>query len=221
MRNPAFRLLTFVLAVVWAVRAEPRLLAALVAVTLVSFLLPVLTIAPAWRLIRRSRWLFLSIAVVYLWLTPGPPIIPYLGEGSPSWTGLWLGMHRVGVLMEVILLAAILLQTTARETLMAGIYVLARPLAWVGFDRERLAVRMVLVLEYVAAYDGLKRRSPEAAAASSYLERLQERFAGLYRDALARAAASEPTVIELPPPARPGLLDYLVLAVVVAAVVLV
>ena len=44
---------------------------------------------------------------------------------------------------------AVLLAYTARPRLINGLYVLARPLSWIGFDRRAFAVRLGLTLDYV------------------------------------------------------------------------
>jgi hypothetical protein len=44
---------------------------------------------------------------------------------------------------------AVLLASTSRARLIYGLYVLARPLAGLGFDRRAFAVRLGLTLDYV------------------------------------------------------------------------
>jgi hypothetical protein len=44
---------------------------------------------------------------------------------------------------------AVLLAYTSRPRLIYGLYGLARPLVWLGFDRRAFAVRLGLTLDYV------------------------------------------------------------------------
>ncbi|HEX6928289.1 MAG TPA: hypothetical protein VF267_03495 [Gammaproteobacteria bacterium] len=50
------------------------------------------------RALRRVRWLILSLLILYLWFTPGDPLLPALAALSPTGTGAGMAMHRIGVL---------------------------------------------------------------------------------------------------------------------------
>jgi energy-coupling factor transport system permease protein len=100
------------------------------------------------RLLRRSRWLFLSLVAVYAWTLPGTWIWPQLGGLSPSWEGLALGGERIVRLALLLAALALLLQKVARDDLVYGLYLLAWPLALFGFDRRAFAVRLALAMEW-------------------------------------------------------------------------
>lgn len=59
--------------------------------------------------IRRVRWLLLSLLLLFLWFTPGEPLIPGFGSFSPTWQGVWMALHRLGVLLVMVWAAAALL----------------------------------------------------------------------------------------------------------------
>jgi energy-coupling factor transport system permease protein len=106
-----------------------------------------------WRdfrlLLRRARWLLLSLLLIYAFATPGE-FVPGLPEWlSPTYEGLHSGLLQA--LRLVIMLAALacLLATGSRETWISGIYALLRPLALFGVSPERFAVRLWLTLHYV------------------------------------------------------------------------
>lgn len=100
-------------------------------------------------LLRRTRWLLASIALLFVFATPGMLLIPGLGSLSPTGEGMVLGVVHLLRLTLVLAALAILLQLTALDDLVAGLYGLMRPLAWLGLDRARVAVRLMLVLRYV------------------------------------------------------------------------
>ncbi len=104
---------------------------------------------PLWRMLRRMRWLFLSILITYLWFTPGTPLLIFLGSYSPTIEGVADGGLRVAALMLIAAQVGVLLQTTSREELVTAIRWLATPLRPFGFDRDRLALRLVLILDSV------------------------------------------------------------------------
>jgi hypothetical protein len=72
-----------------------------------------------------------------------------LGWASPSIDGVQQGALRAGRVGLLLGGLAILLAYTTRPQLIYGLYVLARPLSWLGFDRRAFAVRLGLTLDYV------------------------------------------------------------------------
>ncbi|MHB1215076.1 MAG: hypothetical protein ACYCY9_08835 [Thiobacillus sp.] len=103
----------------------------------------------SWRLLRRTRWLMAVLLLTYAYTLPGTPLWPALGWASPGIAGLQQGALRVGRLALLLAGLALLLAYTARPRLIYGLYVLARPLTWLGFDRRAFAVRLGLTLDYV------------------------------------------------------------------------
>ena len=101
------------------------------------------------RLLRRTRWLMAVLLLTYAYSLPGAALWPTLGWASPTLEGLQQGMWRVGRLVLMMIGLSVLLAYTARPRLIFGLYVLAGPLAWLGFDRRAFAVRLGLTLDYV------------------------------------------------------------------------
>jgi energy-coupling factor transporter transmembrane protein EcfT len=107
---------------------------------------------PAWKLLRRMRWLFLSIAVIYLWLTPGVPLIPGIpsfAEWLPTVEGLWQGGLRIMSLALMVTAASLLLSVTSRDEVLGALHWMMAPLGQLKFPHERFAVRAALSLEAV------------------------------------------------------------------------
>jgi len=109
---------------------------------------------PAWMMITRMRWFFLSITIIYFWFTPGQPLFFHLLPFSPDWLptrqGVETGTLRVGSLVLIIMAVNLLLRTSSQDQLFAAIHWMARPLTWLGVSPDILAVRMVLVMESLA-----------------------------------------------------------------------
>jgi len=117
-------------------------------------------LASAWRMARRLRWFFLSLLILYFWFTPGQPVpgfLPLPSAWLPTQEGLTEGVLRIAALLSVIFAANLLLCSTGRDDLVAAICWLARPLQWAGLSAERLAVRMILVMEALATVQGQVR----------------------------------------------------------------
>jgi len=100
------------------------------------------------QLLRRTRWIMLSLLLVYAYATPGQPLLDALGMFSPSREGLSDGVLQLTRLLAALAGLAILLDRLHRQQLIAGLYTLLAPLQLVGVSRERVAVRLALTLHY-------------------------------------------------------------------------
>jgi energy-coupling factor transporter transmembrane protein EcfT len=128
-----------------------------------------------WRLLRRTRWLMAVLLLTYAYTLPGALLWPSLGWASPSVEGLQQGALRVGRLVLMLAGLAVLLAYTSRPRLIYGLYTLARPLTWLGFDRRAFAVRLGLTLNYVEHaprparwLDALRAPPPDDATPATY-----------------------------------------------------
>jgi energy-coupling factor transporter transmembrane protein EcfT len=146
--HPAARILSWCGWAVAVERAALPLLIFLAVATATAFLF-----APVrhegWRLLRRTRWLLAVLLLAYAYTLPGTPLWPSLGWASPSVEGLQQGALRAGRLVLMLAGLAVLLAYTSRPRLIYGLYALARPLTWLGFDRRAFAVRLGLTMDYV------------------------------------------------------------------------
>lgn len=121
---------------------------------------------PAWKLLRRMRWLFLSIAIIYLWLTPGVPLLPgnpSLAEWLPTLEGLWQGTLRILSLALMVTAASLLLSVTSRDEILGALHWMLAPLGLLNIPNERFAVRAVLCLEAVGQVQSHVRAALEAS----------------------------------------------------------
>lgn len=100
------------------------------------------------QLLRRTRWIMLSLLLVYAYSTPGQPLFDQFGMFSPSREGLADGVLQLARLLAALAGLAILLDRLHRQQLIAGLYTLFVPLQWIGLSRERAAVRLALTLHY-------------------------------------------------------------------------
>ncbi len=134
----------------WAVAAEiaaPFRLSLLAVAVATAFLFLPPARADLLRLLRRTRWLLAILFLTYALSVPGMAVWPGLGAASPTFEGLQSGTLRVLRLTLMLAGLALLLATTRRPRLVYGLFVLAKPLAWLGFDRRAFAVRLGLTLD--------------------------------------------------------------------------
>jgi hypothetical protein len=146
------------------------------------------------RLLRRTRWLLAVLLLTYAYILPGEPLWPAMGWASPSIEGAQQGALRMSRLMLMLAGLAVLFASTDRPRLIYGLYVLAKPLTWLGFDRRALTVRLGLTLDYVEQapksarwLDALRAPLPDDAQPTCYslpAERWQSRDSAVILAAL-------------------------------------
>lgn len=118
---------------------------------MVAVLLLVVRSLETLRMVRRARWLLISLMVIYAVATPGDPVFSALGSISPTFQGIRGGTLQSWRLILLLLTLGILLCSCTRQDMLSGIYVLLRPLVFIGFRADRLAVRLWLTLQYAEA----------------------------------------------------------------------
>ncbi len=97
-------------------------------------------------LLRRSRWLLLTMLVMFGWLTPGTPLAIIPGA---SLEGLLLAADNIARLLIALATVALILRALSIPELVAGMRSLMAPLALFGIPRDRIAVRLALTLNAV------------------------------------------------------------------------
>jgi energy-coupling factor transporter transmembrane protein EcfT len=101
-------------------------------------------------LVRRSRWLLVAMAVLFSWGTPGLYLIPDANGLAPTLEGLALALESIVRLLAILAAVSLLLARMPTDQLVSGLHAL---LASVGDGRDRVAVRIMLVLRYVESGD--------------------------------------------------------------------
>ncbi|MCG6932161.1 MAG: hypothetical protein LJE57_00835 [Gallionella sp.] len=143
------------------------------------------------QLLRRTRWVMISLLLVYAYSTPGQSLWDGLGMFSPSREGLYDGVLQLARLLCALAGLAILLDRLHRQQLIAGLYTLSAPLRLIGVSRERFAVRLALTLHYAEVamvretrtwQDSLRSLFETPGDAGKHLELKLYRFA--FRDGL-------------------------------------
>lgn len=143
MLHPASLLLTwfgFALALQWL----PLTWLMVLAVTCVVLALTMAS-QRSFNLLRRSRWLLISLAVLYFFATPGAYLPGILGDIGLTHEGLLQGGEQLGRLLAMLTSLALLHQAMGTQGLLTGLYCLLKPFPW----REATVARLMLVLEHV------------------------------------------------------------------------
>ncbi len=100
------------------------------------------------RLLRRMRWIFISLSVIYAYTSVGEPLCPQLGVLSPVWSGVKDGFIQILRLITLLASLSLLLTFLSQTRLIAGLNTLAFPFSLFGNLRERISVRLALTMRY-------------------------------------------------------------------------
>ena len=111
------------------------------------------------KMLLRMRWLFLSMFLVYGLATPGEYVPWMLIDFGFTYEGLSAGILQIMRLMLMLGAIALLLATTTQNKLIAGFYVLLKPLNLLKLKPERFAARLCLTLQYLEDGETVKRKS--------------------------------------------------------------
>ena len=219
--HPVIRIVTFLvftLCVVFGGYAQ--LLFSLAVLTLFYLLVqsPGVLWRSSWQMLKRMRWLFLSMVVIYFWFTPGKEAIPLMADYSPTWQGIQMALYRIGSLVVIVVAVNIVIKSTPKEIITAGLLWLLVPLRFVGLPHERLAVRIVLTFHMISEiqyeYDLLKRSKglngpmgmQSHQAGPRFLQRLDQLGAlgaNLFSSVLDKAQQTSGQALELPTESPP------------------
>jgi hypothetical protein len=100
-------------------------------------------------LLRRARWLFLSIALLFAFATPGLTVPGLLGQIGLTQDGVLLATEHLARLLLLLVTLALLHEHLGTAGFVTGLHWLLGPLFhWQGL-REKIVVRLMLVVEFV------------------------------------------------------------------------
>lgn len=107
-------------------------------------------------LIKRLRWIMLSLLLIYGYATPGSVVWqaaewPLLAQFSPTAEGLITGFLQLERVVTMLAALAILAGLLSQQQLTSGLYYLIYPLRYVGLSPEKLVVRLALTMQYAEA----------------------------------------------------------------------
>jgi len=210
--HPVIRVVCFLLFSIALARPDPEQLAfAIILITGLLFVLSLEGVKQAFSMVKRLRWLLLSVFVIYGWFTPGPLIqLPLPDYLLPSLPGLEAGLLRILTLIMLLLAVGSLLVTTSRQQLIAALYWLLTPLRWIRWQPERFAIRLALTLDYVEQQQQLWRGQtpPAEDKVTGRIQRIVHHLGTLLPGLLQQAEhkTTSDVVIDVLP--RPALIQW-------------
>jgi hypothetical protein len=129
----------------------PLLPLVVLAILLILVFVPAVLLAKmrTLALLRRARWLFLSIALLFAFATPGLSMPGPLGQIGMTQDGLLLAAEHLARLLLLLAMLSLLHERLGTAGFVTGLYWLLGPLCFWHDLRERIVVRLMLVVEFV------------------------------------------------------------------------
>jgi len=150
LMHPVVRILCFLSLVTALARASyPFILLSDLVFLIFVFRSSSETLTFIWRMMRRMRWFWLSIILLYTMMTPGGGHSFVFGNLELSLGGFLLGLERCLALARVLLYFALLIHTTSQTRLQGALFWLLQPLSRLGVPATPLSIRIALTLQKV------------------------------------------------------------------------
>lgn len=129
----------------------PLLPLVVLAIVLVLVFIPAVLLAKmrTLALLRRARWLLFSIALLFAFATPGLLVPGPLGQVGMTQDGLLVAAEHLARLLLLLATLSLLHEYLGTTGIVTGLYWLLRLLCLRHDWRERIVVRLMLVVEFV------------------------------------------------------------------------
>jgi len=101
------------------------------------------------QVVKRMRWFFISIFIIYAFGTPGEYVRFFSSQYAPTIEGCVLGLLQITKLLIALAGLSILFARSSKEHLMVGLHLMLSPLKLFGVNIERFTARLLLTLDYV------------------------------------------------------------------------
>ncbi len=122
------------------------------------------------QLLKRLRWFFLVMFLIFLFNTPGEHMVSWSYRLKPTYEGLsaaFTQMLRIALMLAAV---SFMLKQNSMQQLISGLYVLLKPLKRVGVNVERFATRLCLTMHY------LEQEKADGDVATSFAKGLTARL---------------------------------------------
>ena len=114
-----------------------------------------------YRLVKRLKWFYLVMFVIFALNTPGEHLNGWPLTLSPTYEGLRAGLMQLLRISVMLAALSMLLASNSKQQLISGFYFLMSPLKWLGLDVERFAARLWLTLHYVELQQKAQQKTPK------------------------------------------------------------
>ena len=101
------------------------------------------------RAMKRFKWFFLVLVVIFAFNTPGEHLVEWPFSISPTYEGLIAGFAQTLRIAVMLAALSLIFDLSSKQQIISGFYFIFSPLKSLGLEVERFAARLWLTLHYV------------------------------------------------------------------------
>lgn len=135
-----------------------KIMALLVIFFILIFFLGLNKVSRYINTLKRFKWLFLVLMVIYAFNTPGEHIHGWPHYYSPTYEGVVAGVSQAIRILVILAIISWIMAVNTKQQLVSGFYFILSPFKFFGLQVERFAARLWLTLYYVELQDQPKNK---------------------------------------------------------------
>ncbi len=149
-----------------------------------------------WNMVWRLKWFYLSIFLLFSFLTPNTITehSGYIISGLSS--GVSYSLYKIAALVLLVMSVIIFIVAIPRDELIIALIFLSKPLTIVGFSSERFAVRVFLIVEFVELLPTLMTAQKPSGDSDSKIKKIVSSLETVINEVYRLAETSECKVIQ-------------------------
>jgi energy-coupling factor transport system permease protein len=108
--------------------------------------------------LKRFRWLFLVLMIIYTFNTPGEHIQDWPFYLHPTYEGVFAGLTQAVRISVILAIISLIMAANTKQQLVSGFYFILLPFKYIGLEADRFAARLWLTLHYVELQHASKNK---------------------------------------------------------------
>jgi energy-coupling factor transport system permease protein len=108
--------------------------------------------------LKRFRWLFVVLMIIYAFNTPGEHIQDWPFYLHPTYEGVFAGLTQAVRISVILAMISLIMAANNKQQLVSGFYFILLPFKYIGLESDRFAARLWLTLHYVELQNASKNK---------------------------------------------------------------
>jgi len=108
--------------------------------------------------LKRFRWLFVVLMIIYTFNTPGEHIQGWPFYINPTYEGIVAGLTQAVRISLILAMISLIMAANTKQQLVSGFYFILLPFKNIGLQADRFAARLWLTLHYVELQHASKNK---------------------------------------------------------------
>jgi energy-coupling factor transporter transmembrane protein EcfT len=108
--------------------------------------------------LKRFRWLFVVLMIIYAFNTPGEHIQGWSFYLNPTYEGIVVGLTQAVRISIILAMISLIMAANTKQQLVSGFYFILLPFKHIGLQADRFAARLWLTLHYVELQHASKNK---------------------------------------------------------------